>query len=143
MLIAAIAHDIERARRIKEYEERFKQSEKGFMDQGHMKYHQDKGAEVISDFLREQGAGVEFIDRVASLISRHEVGGSDDQNILKDADSISYFEVNAGRFIKKHLKNVGKEKIRKKFDWMFNRITSENAHEIARPFYEAAIRKLS
>lgn len=83
-----------------------------------------------------------MIERVRNLVSKHEEGGNDDQNVLKDADSVSYFEVNAGRFIKKHLQKVGKEKIRKKFDWMFSRITSEKARAIARLWYEAALKKL-
>ncbi|MCL5435542.1 MAG: DUF4202 domain-containing protein [Patescibacteria group bacterium] len=142
ILIAAIAHDIERAFRNPEYEERFKSSKEGFLDSGHMKYHQGEGARIIADFLKTQGADSALVERVKVLVSKHEEGGSDDQNVLKDADSISYFEVNAGKFVKLHLQKVGREKIRKKFDWMFSRITSEKARGIAGPWYEAAVKSL-
>jgi len=76
------------------------------------------------------------------LISKHEEGGNDDQNLLKDADSISFFENNVPLFLTKHVSEVGKEKVKEKFDWMFNRITSEKAKQIARQWYEEAIKKL-
>jgi len=38
---------------------------------------------------------------------------------------------------------MGAEKIKDKFDWMFNRITSEKAKEIACPWYEEGLRQLN
>jgi hypothetical protein len=76
------------------------------------------------------------------LVSKHEVGGNQDQNLLKDADSISFLENNVDNFVSKKVSETGKDKVRDKFDWMYNRITSETARQIARPWYEAAIKKL-
>ena len=76
------------------------------------------------------------------LVSKHEEGGNDDQNLLKDADSVSFFETNISLFLTKHVQDVGKEKVREKFDWMYKRITSEKAKQIARPWYEEAIKNL-
>ncbi len=45
--IAAIAHDIERAFRIGNYEERFKNSEKGFADDERLRHHQEERCEKI------------------------------------------------------------------------------------------------
>src|SRR3989344_1580256 len=81
------------------------------------------------------------IERVKYLISKHEVGGDDDQNLLKDADSLSFVENNADFFISR-LDKLGYEKIKEKFDWMFNRITDQKAKEIAKPFYENMIYQL-
>ena len=61
---------------------------------------------------------------------------------MKDADSISYFENQIDHFITKQAKEIGFDKVKAKFDWMYERITSEKAREIARPMYEAAIKKL-
>jgi len=99
LLIVAIAHDIERAFREPTYEEKFKGSSKGFADKGHLTDHQQKGAEIMAEFLKKQGANEGLIERVKMLILKHETGGNDDQNLLKDADSVSFFENNVEYFV--------------------------------------------
>lgn len=142
MYIAAVAHDIERAYRDgDEINAIFKK--KGFMDEEFLKYHQDKGAKIISDFLNEQGASNELIERVKMLVEGHEVGGNDDQNIIKDADSISYFENNADHFVDVKVKEIGKNQVKEKFDWMFNRISSNKGKQIALKWYGDALAKLN
>lgn len=140
LLISAVAHDIERAFRKQDMEE--KKHSYSYSDPKFFRLHEERGAEIIGDFLKEQGATAEIVERVKMLVSRHEEGGNDDQNLLKDADSVSFFETNISLFLTKHVQDVGKEKVRGKFDWMFNRITSEKAKQIARPWYEEAIKKL-
>ncbi|MFH1822258.1 MAG: HD domain-containing protein [Patescibacteria group bacterium] len=142
MYIAAVAHDIERAyRNNDEINNIFK--EKGFMDKDFLIYHQEKGAKIISDFLKEQNASNELIERVKMLVKGHEVGGNDDQNIIKDADSISYFENNANHFVEVKAKEIGKNQVREKFDWMYNRISSGKGKQIALKWYENALAKLN
>ena len=142
LLIAAISHDAERVlakeNRPPKIEEDFSESLKGEI---YLKWHQEKGAELVGNFLEENGAPDETIKKVKHLILKHEVGGDNEQNILKDADSLSFFENNVERFLTK-ISEMGNEKIRQKFDWMFGRITSEKARQIARPWYEVAIEKL-
>ncbi len=142
IIIAAIAHDIERAFRREEDPHAQKMKVSGMKDEEFLKYHQEKGAEIIAEFLAKNKATQEIIERVKMLISKHEVGGNEDQNILKDADSISFFENNVEHFLDNHVKKLGKEKVKEKFDWMFNRITSNKAKEIARPWYEEGIKQL-
>ena len=84
-----------------------------------------------------------MVEKVIMLISKHEVGGNDGQNLLKDADSISYFENQIQHFLTAKVADVGKAKVKEKFDWMFSRITSNKAKDIAEPMYEAAINRLS
>ena len=141
MLIAAIAHDIERAFR-KDKLEGIRGNKKGFLDKKHIKDHQEKSAEIISDFLNKQGAEDNLTNKVKMLVSKHEVGGNKEQNILKDADAISFFENNVDYFIEKLSVEIGKKEVRDKLDWTFNKITSSRAKEIARPWYEDGIRKL-
>jgi hypothetical protein len=139
--IAAVAHDAERA--FRDFSKEIAgQSEKGFLDEQHLKHHQEKGAEIIAEFLERNDAPGELIERIKMLIEKHEVGGSDEQNLLKDVDSISYFENQVDHFVHEKAKKFGGKKVREKFDWMFDRITSEEAKKIARPMYEAAIKKL-
>jgi len=141
LLIAAVSHDIERAYRKDDMLENYGKLD--YSDDRFIGPHQIRGAQIIADFLKSQGAQALLIERVSHLVSKHEVGGDEDQNILKDADSISFFECNADRFISHKVKQVGKEKVKAKFEWMFNRITTEKARDIARPMYENALKLLA
>ncbi|MEI6835765.1 MAG: DUF4202 family protein [Candidatus Falkowbacteria bacterium] len=141
LLIAARSHDIERAFRDGNYD-KITNSDKGYQSEEHLSYHQAKGAEIMSKFLKEKGADRVLIHKVSELIANHEVGGDDDQNLIKDADSLSFFENNVELFLKEQIKKTNKEKVRDKFNWMFNRITSKRAKDLARPFFEDAIKKL-
>jgi hypothetical protein len=140
--ISAYAHDIQRAFAQKEALKKIESSANGFKDEEFLKNHQDEGGRLMYVFLKEHGQIEELATKVKSLISKHEVGGDENQNILKDADSISYFECNADHFVTKYAPILGVEKIKSKFDWMFERITSEKAKQIAEPMYKEAITKL-
>jgi len=141
LLVAAIAHDIERAFRLKDVLE--KKTSAGFTSIEFYRPHEERGAEIIADFLKHQNVDDGFIERVKKLVSRHEEGGDDDQNLLKDADSVSFFETNVSLFLGEKVKEDGKDKVKQKFDWMFDRITSEKAKQIAQPFYDKAISDLN
>lgn len=141
LLVAAIAHDIERAYRKKDLLE--KKVSVGFANIEFYRLHEERGAEIIANFLKQEKVDNAFIKRVRFLISRHEEGGNDDQNFLKDADSISFFEIYVPLFLEKVIFVIGKEKTKEKFDWMFNRISSEKAKEIVQPIYEKAISDLN
>jgi hypothetical protein len=142
LLISAVAHDIERGFRDKSYN-KITNNSKGFMSDEHLTYHQNEGARIMGEYLKEINADKKLINRVKSLVSKHEIGGNKNQNLLKDADSISFFENNVDHFIKKQIGNTSKEKVIDKFNWMFNRISSNRAKNIAKPFYEEAIRKVN
>jgi hypothetical protein len=141
LLIAAIAHDIERA-----YGDHDKMSKalmaKGFRNDYFLDHHQAEGANIIAKFLESRKAGQELIERVKMLIGNHEIGGNTDQNILKDADSISFFENNIDHFIDVKAKEIGRDKVKEKFDWMYSRISSDKARQIALGWYNDAIARL-
>lgn len=134
--IAAYAHDIERAFRDDSIEHG------AYNGEFYIKYHPEKGAEIIGDFLSEQGVDRQSIEHVKHLIRKHEVGGDAEQNALMDADSVSFFETNAEMFVKKKAPVEGYQKIKDKFDWMFNRISSDERKEFARANYEKWISEL-
>ena len=142
MQIAALSHDIQRAFKDK-YAGPAQTNKNSFLDKEHLRFHQEKGGEIIAEFLLEQGASRDFAERVKMLVSKHEEGGTDEQNILKDADSISFFENNVDHFVEVFAPEKGKDVIKAKFDWMYNRITSDKAKQIVRPWYEAGIERLS
>ncbi|MFA6963853.1 MAG: DUF4202 family protein [Patescibacteria group bacterium] len=135
--IAAYGHDVERA---------FKK-DKG--DRMRLMYekpeqlteHQEKSAAIMYDFIIHEFADSSLADSVKEIISKHEIGGTDDQNLLKDADSLSYLEVNAPRHVG-HLGEVPGSEMRDKFRWMYERISSKKAKELAAPYYEKALNLL-
>lgn len=139
LLVAAVAHDIERAYRQKDMLEI--KTQVSITNVKYYRPHEERGAEIIADFLKQQNVDDSFVERVKMLVSRHEEGGNDDQNLLKDADSVSFFETNSSSFVN-NPKGISKKDVKDKFDWMFDRITSEKAKEIARPLYEKAVRDL-
>lgn len=142
LLIAAVSHDIERAFRDESMEKLLKNSSDGFRDPFFLKEHSEKGSQIIADFLGKENADESIIGKVKSLIQAHETGGTEDQNLLKDADSMSYFENQIETFVNERTKELSREKVKAKFDWMFRRITSSRAKEIVKPWYDSAIKKL-
>jgi hypothetical protein len=141
MCIAAVSHDIERAYRDHTTMEKLL-DEKDFKSPEFLRLHQDKGAEIIEVFLREEGVDLEQIERVKEMITHHEEGGNEEQNWIKDADSVSFFENNISHFIQKQLPLYGKKRVKLKFDWMYNRITSAKAKQIAAQWYRKALLQL-
>lgn len=139
LLIAALSHDIGTVYRWKKIQKELHQMK--FTDKKLIERHQKECARIIEKFLRKQGADLKIIDRVKMLVSKHEEGGNPDQNLLKDADSISFFENNIPIFLNM-AKKIGKEKVKQKFDWMYNRITSEKARKIVKKWYNKAIKDL-
>jgi len=137
MQIAAYAHDIARAFRQETTEDVFQG--KDWNDPEYLEIHQNAGAEIVKKFLEENGYPNDKIGRIAQMISRHEVGGDEESDLVMDADSISYLEVNAARHIQKLSASLGKNKVKEKIDWMFERIATEEARKIAEPFYKSAL----
>ncbi|MBP6931499.1 MAG: DUF4202 family protein [Candidatus Pacebacteria bacterium] len=135
--IAAYSHDIERAFRSEN-----EIVPENYLDQKFLKNHQEKGGKIMFDFLQKENIPEEVINKVVNLISKHEVGGDEEQNALMDADSISFFETNAEMFVNKKAPIEGHCKVKEKLDWMFNRISSSMGKEIARPNYEKWIKEL-
>ncbi len=85
--IAALGHDIERA-----VEER-KVKRQDFEDYDAFKQaHARNSASILRDLMLENGIGdPKFVGDVYTLVCRHEVGGDPRSDVLKDADSLSYF----------------------------------------------------
>ncbi|MDR2040436.1 MAG: HD domain-containing protein [Bacteroidales bacterium] len=141
MLVAAISHDIERAFRKDDMSA--KEKELGFISIDFFRIHEERGAGIMVAFLGEYNQPEEFIKKVSSLISRHEEGGDKEQNILKDADSLSFLENNADHFIADKIQVNGYNMVKEKICWMFDRITMPEARELALPFYQNAVWKLT
>lgn len=140
MLIAAYAHDIARAFRDGDANATFRNKE--FNDPEYLKEHQQQGAKIISDFLRNNNYPEDKVQLISEMVSHHEVGGDENSDLLMDADSLSFMENNVPLFIDK-IEKLGKDKILSKISWMYNRISSERARELAKSFYDKAMEELA
>ena len=108
----------------------------------YLKNHQLKGAKLVEYFLIEQGAPKYFINKVKGLVENHEIGGGKNRNIIKDADSISFFENNVTHLLNDLIKDLGRESIHDKFKWMYQRISSKKAKDIVKTWYINSIKNL-
>ena len=136
MLIAAVSHDIDSA---------FEEFKAGgtFNDPVYLKWHQEGAAQIIGKFLTEQDADTGEIEKVKRLVLTHEVGGDDEQNIIKDADSLSFFRGDLKDFISRHSANGSStEHLLGKLDWMYTRVTADRVKVKAKPMYEEALKIL-
>ncbi len=87
--LAALAHDIDRAL------EATKVKRADFNDYDAFKAaHASNGADILRPLLRECGVERKLLDEACRLVTVHEVGGDPRADLLKDADSISYFDSN-------------------------------------------------
>ena len=141
MQIAALSHDIERAFQDEKKMKKLREKE-GFKDPEFLRLHQERGAEIMEHFLREQGVDHKQIERVKRMIAHHEEGGNEEQNEIKDADSVSFLENNVTHFIANEVPLYGKKHVKAKFDWMYNRISSVQAKEIVEGWYQDALLRL-
>ncbi len=139
MLIAAYAHDIGRVIQ-KEKIEYFKN--KSINDSEYLKRHQQDSAKIITEFLKKHEYPQDQIKRIHDIVLHHEEGGAPEWDLIMDADSISFLETNAPRFITNFVPIVGKKRVREKFVWMYERIASDKAKKLAEPFYRKAIKDL-
>lgn len=135
LLIAGVSHDIERAL--------YGDWKKGSMDPVALRKHQDLSAFEIEKFLKKQKADKSLIKRVKMLVSGHEEGGDDDQNILCTADGLAYLEDKAIRLAKNYKKH-GKTKAeaRKKINYVYNRLALPKAKRIAKKWRNRALNEL-
>ncbi len=115
--IAAFSHDIDRAVH--------KILEKDLKDYSKInefkKEHSLRSAQIISAILAKHGYPQKTIDKVKQLVESHEFGGDPESDILKDADSIAYFEYN----IPFYLKITGRERTKEKIKFMYRRMSEK------------------
>ena len=113
--LAALGHDIDRAVSTR------KVQRADFDDYDAFKAaHARNGAEMLVEILRECGVRDEPLTRdVHQLVCRHEVGGDLRADLLVDADSISYFDVNLPLY---HARNSRKETLRRCL-WGYQRLS--------------------
>lgn len=125
--IAALGHDIERAidqRKVRredfEHYDEFKAA------------HAHNSAEILKEVMLDCGVDETLIEQVYELVCRHEVGGDERSDLLKDADSISYFEVNLSHYYNRH----GWNETKRRCLWGYKRLSDKTKILVAKLTFE-------
>jgi len=112
--IAALAHDIDRA------VETRKVRRADFNDYDAFKAaHARNGAAILRAILQKCGVDGSVTDEACRLVGLHEAGGDPRSDLLKDADSISFFEVNMPMYYQRE----GWEETRRRCSWGYRRLS--------------------
>lgn len=113
--IAALAHDIERA------VEEGRVYRADYDDYDIFKAdHARNGAKILRKILNKCGVSRSITNEACRLVSLHEVGGDSRSDLLKDADSISYFKVNMPLYYKRE----GWEETKRRCIWGYQRLSA-------------------
>jgi len=137
--IAALTHDVER----NFPGSPLQPADRPANDRAYRDAHQARSAELVTRWLLEYNANPAFIQEVAALVRVHEWGGSPPADLLQAADSISFLETtaqHAGNWIREG--RYTRERTEEQLNWMLDRIRVPKARELARPFFDAAVRGL-
>ena len=125
--IAALGHDIERAidqRKVRredfEHYDQFKAA------------HAHNSAEILKEVMLDCGADETLMEQTYDLVRRHEVGGDDRSDLLMDADSISYFEVNLPHYYNRH----GWDETKRRCLWGYKRLSEKMKTRAAKLTFE-------
>jgi hypothetical protein len=113
--IAALGHDIDRS-----FEDYRKMKAKFATYDEYKKEHALLSAKIMCDLLKKHNFDKTIINKVKNLIENHEVGGKGDVEILKEADSIAFFN-NLPYYRQTHTQKETTDKIK----FMYNRLNSK------------------
>lgn len=121
LMIAALGHDIERAM------ERRKVRRAHFEDFDEFKAaHAENSAEILGEVMVDCGVEEDLVEEVCRLVRLHEKGGDPRSDLLKDADGISFFDVNLPLYFERN----GWDETKRRAVWGFRRL-SERGKKIA------------
>jgi len=143
LVLAALTHDIERVFKEDRNPPTPEFGGAKWDDPIYSQWHSERSAKFTEEFLKKEGESEELIKKTTDLIKLHELGGNPEADLLKDADSLSFLEVNVALFISMVPDKLSKDEILEKLNFMFNRITDEKAKIIAKQLYDKAILKLN
>lgn len=121
--IAALAHDIDRGIKPKITRE------KNETYDDYKVRHATRSSQLIVDLMVKYGYSKDLIKKTSFLVKNHEVGGSEEVNILMDADSVSFFSCN----IEWYYKYKGLKGTKDKIILMYGRATPR-AKQMIRSF---------
>lgn len=125
--LAALGHDIDRA--LKER----KVQRADFEDFDLFKAaHAKNSAKILRELMINCGVHKEQVEEVCRLICLHEVGGDPRSDLLKDADGISYFDVNLPLYFERN----GWDETKRRTVWGYRRLSERMKRKAAGLSYE-------
>ncbi len=114
--IAALGHDIERSMA------GVKARKSDFPDYESFKAaHAENSARIVAQIMRECGWDEGSVEKVARMIRLHETGGDQEADVLRDADALSFFEVNLPYYFQRH----DMEEVERRCRWGYSRISAK------------------
>jgi len=119
--LAALAHDIDRAT-----PERVRHEDHPDYD-AFKAAHARRGARLLRGILEDCEVESAIVNEACRLVVLHEVGGDPGSDLLKDADSISYFDVNLPLYYQRQ----GWDETKRRSHWGYRRLTP-GAQEIVK-----------
>ena len=111
--IAALAHDIDRA--VPEWVRREDYQNYDAFKEAHAR----RGARLLRGILEECGVENAIVKEACRLVKLHEVGGDPRSDLLRDADSISFFQVNMSLYYQRE----GWEETMRRCIWGYRRLS--------------------
>ena len=119
--LAALGHDLERAM------EKRKVRRVDFKDFDEFKaVHAGNSADILREVMEDCGVEEDIVEEVCRLVRLHEVGGDPRSDLLKNADGISYFDVNLPLYFERN----GWDETKRRTIWGYRRL-SERMKKIA------------
>ncbi len=114
--IAALGHDIERALT----ERKILRTDFANYDKFKVA-HARNSAEILKEIMLECGVQDHIIKEVYHLVCSHETGGGQRADLIRDADSISFFEVNLPLYFKRNTF----EETKRRCIWGYKRLSAK------------------
>ncbi|MBW1768809.1 MAG: DUF4202 family protein [Deltaproteobacteria bacterium] len=125
--IAALGHDIDRA------DEPRKVRRADYDDYDEFKTaHARNGAKVLRSLLDRCGVARPITEEACRLVTLHEFGGDSRSDLLRDADSISFFEVNMPLYYQRE----GRDETMRRCIWGYRRLSGRLKKIAKRITYE-------
>jgi hypothetical protein len=126
--IAALGHDIERAI------EDTKVRRDDYRDFDTFKVaHAKNSARILKEMMEDYSIKEKFVEEVYRLVSNHETGGDPRSDLIRDADCISFFDVNLLKFFERE----GKEETLKRCQWGYQRLSPEHKQRVRQFIYDS------
>ncbi len=137
MLIAAIAGEINGAYYGTSYHNS-KKAMTGLNSLKRIKQHRQESARIVNDFLSRHSASEDLISRVHDLIVGYDDGLDREYEVLRNANSMAYFETRAIPFIRTFTPMIGKKDVAETLLRIANQAESSEIKDDIRLMYENA-----
>ena len=122
--IAALGHDIERAIEERKAKREWYKSYDEFKDA-----HASNSAKILAEIMKDCKINRKLANDIFFLVGHHETGGTDDADVLRDADTISFFQVNLPYYFVRN----GVKETKKRFRWGYRKLP-ENLKRVVAEF---------